>query len=136
MKKARIVAGAIVEGDGDGDDGNAGEWIALVLMLEEVSRGRGGGAAGQGGPGPARTTPSLPGGRAHRTECLTLPFPCAGFPGCVPHPARAQYLDGTEVDVDLVFDNGVPVYGAITVRHLPPACIGWACRLDTGSKHN
>lgn len=40
MRKARIVAGAIVEGDAEDDDavGNAGEWIALVLMLEEVSR--------------------------------------------------------------------------------------------------
>ena len=25
-----------------------------------------------------------------------------------------QYLDGTEVDCDLIFDNGSPVYGAIT----------------------
>uniref|UniRef100_A0A7S0RDS3 ATP-grasp domain-containing protein n=1 Tax=Chlamydomonas leiostraca TaxID=1034604 RepID=A0A7S0RDS3_9CHLO len=62
MKKARIVAGAITEGDPEDDDGaggNAGEWIALVLMLEE-------------------------------------------------------YLDGQEVDVDLVLDGGVPVYGAVT----------------------
>lgn len=62
MKRARIVAGALVEGDdGDTDEtsGNAGTWIQLVLMLEE-------------------------------------------------------YLDGQEVDCDLVFDNGVPVYGAIT----------------------
>lgn len=61
MKKARIVAGALIEGDeeDEGDSGNAGSWIQLVLMLEE-------------------------------------------------------YLDGPEVDCDLVFDNGVPVYGAIT----------------------
>ncbi|KAL6747588.1 ATP-grasp domain-containing protein [Haematococcus lacustris] len=61
MRKARIVAGALVEGDPDEDDtaGNAGEMISLVLMLEE-------------------------------------------------------YLDGPEVDVDLVFDNGNPVYGAVT----------------------
>jgi hypothetical protein len=26
-----------------------------------------------------------------------------------------QYLDGQEVDVDLIFDNGVPAYGAVTV---------------------
>ncbi len=25
-----------------------------------------------------------------------------------------QYLDGDEVDVDLIFDNGKPVYGAVT----------------------
>jgi hypothetical protein len=28
--------------------------------------------------------------------------------------ASTQYLDGAEVDCDLVFDNGRPVYGAIT----------------------
>lgn len=42
--------------------------------------------------------------------CIYIPNPV--FPYCF-HPL--QYLDGTEVDVDLVFDNGVPVYGAITV---------------------
>ena len=29
-------------------------------------------------------------------------------------PYSSQYLDGHEVDCDLVFDNGQPVYGAIT----------------------
>lgn len=28
--------------------------------------------------------------------------------------APPQYLDGAEVDCDLIFDNGKPVYGAIT----------------------
>lgn len=60
MKKARIVAGALIEGgDDDAQDGNAGSWINTVLMLEE-------------------------------------------------------YLDGDEIDCDLIFDNGIPVYGAIT----------------------
>lgn len=38
MRKARVVQGAIIEGDPDDDntDGNAGEWIPMVLMLEEV----------------------------------------------------------------------------------------------------
>ncbi|PNG99303.1 Carnosine synthase 1, partial [Tetrabaena socialis] len=62
MSRARIVAGALVEGD-EGEDsapaGNAGGWIHLELMVEE-------------------------------------------------------YLDGPEVDCDLVFENGRPVYGAIT----------------------
>ncbi|GFR47370.1 hypothetical protein Agub_g9079 [Astrephomene gubernaculifera] len=61
MSRARIVAGALVEGDDEGSDagGNAGGWIHLELMVEE-------------------------------------------------------YLDGAEVDCDLIFDNGRPVYGAIT----------------------
>ncbi|GLC35522.1 hypothetical protein PLESTB_000198500 [Pleodorina starrii] len=63
MSRARIVAGALVEGDDEGSDnvasGNAGGWIQLELMVEE-------------------------------------------------------YLDGHEVDCDLIFDNGRPVYGAIT----------------------
>ncbi|KXZ47333.1 hypothetical protein GPECTOR_36g58 [Gonium pectorale] len=61
MSRARIVAGALVEGDDEGTDaqGNAGGWIHLELMVEE-------------------------------------------------------YLDGHEVDCDLIFDNGRPVYGAIT----------------------
>ncbi|EFJ50268.1 hypothetical protein VOLCADRAFT_89214 [Volvox carteri f. nagariensis] len=61
MSRARIVAGALVEGDDEGSDaaGNAGGWIHLELMVEE-------------------------------------------------------YLDGHEVDCDLIFDNGRPVYGAIT----------------------
>ncbi len=29
-------------------------------------------------------------------------------------PSAVQYLDGAEVDCDLIFDNGRPVYGAIT----------------------
>ncbi len=36
MSNARIVAGALIEGDGEGTDGDAGSWIKLVLMLEEV----------------------------------------------------------------------------------------------------
>ncbi|PNW74037.1 hypothetical protein CHLRE_13g582800v5 [Chlamydomonas reinhardtii] len=61
MSRAKIVAGALVEGDAEGEDvaGNAGGWIHLELMVEE-------------------------------------------------------YLDGAEVDCDLIFDNGRPVYGAIT----------------------
>ncbi|KAG2443559.1 hypothetical protein HXX76_001911 [Chlamydomonas incerta] len=61
MSRAKIVAGALVEGDDEGEDvaGNAGGWIHLELMVEE-------------------------------------------------------YLDGAEVDCDLIFDNGRPVYGAIT----------------------
>ena len=37
MRRARIVAGALVEGDDDAQEGNAGSWINTVLMLEEVS---------------------------------------------------------------------------------------------------
>jgi len=59
MSKARIVAGALVEGVEGGEAGNAGGWIKTVLMLEE-------------------------------------------------------YLDGDEVDCDLIFDGGQPRYGAIT----------------------
>ncbi|KAG2497151.1 hypothetical protein HYH03_004741 [Edaphochlamys debaryana] len=60
MSRAKIVAGALVEGDEEGGEGgNAGGWIHLELMVEE-------------------------------------------------------YLDGAEVDCDLIFDNGRPVYGAIT----------------------
>jgi hypothetical protein len=43
---------------------------------------------------------------------------CVKFTGvaCMLLPAPVlQYLDGPEVDVDLVFDQGVPVYGAVTV---------------------
>jgi hypothetical protein len=37
MRRARVVAGAISEGDPEGDEaGNAGSWLELVLMLEEV----------------------------------------------------------------------------------------------------
>ena len=36
MSRARIVAGALIEGDDEGTDGDAGSWIKLVLMLEEV----------------------------------------------------------------------------------------------------
>lgn len=46
MSRARIVEGALVEGDDEGTDsaGNAGGWIHLELMVEEVRRdgGRGG----------------------------------------------------------------------------------------------
>eukprot|EP00201_Polytomella_parva_P001332 CAMPEP_0175085088 /NCGR_PEP_ID=MMETSP0052_2-20121109/28449_1 /TAXON_ID=51329 ORGANISM="Polytomella parva, Strain SAG 63-3" /NCGR_SAMPLE_ID=MMETSP0052_2 /ASSEMBLY_ACC=CAM_ASM_000194 /LENGTH=570 /DNA_ID=CAMNT_0016357021 /DNA_START=235 /DNA_END=1947 /DNA_ORIENTATION=+ len=62
MKKARVVAGALVEGNADDDDsvtGDAGSWIDLVIMMEE-------------------------------------------------------YLDGSEVDCDLIFDDGEPYYGAVT----------------------
>lgn len=68
MRSARIVAGALQQGDSDGDDGeaaaepaqgNASSWIRTTIMMEE-------------------------------------------------------YLDGPEVDVDLVFSEGQPVYGAIT----------------------
>mmetsp|Transcript_24803 Transcript_24803/g.63947 ORF Transcript_24803/g.63947 Transcript_24803/m.63947 type:complete len:638 (+) Transcript_24803:91-2004(+) len=60
MRRAKVVAGALSEGDLEEDEqGNAGSWLDLVLMLEE-------------------------------------------------------YLDGQEVDVDLIFDNGVPAYGAVT----------------------
>lgn len=61
LSRAKVVAGALVEG-GDDDEtppGNAGTWMKVELMLEE-------------------------------------------------------YLDGPEVDVDLVFSEGVAVYGAIT----------------------
>jgi biotin carboxylase len=58
LKGARVVAGALVEGDAE-DDGNAAEWMDLSIMMEE-------------------------------------------------------YLDGDEVDVDLVFSSHQPVYGAIT----------------------
>eukprot|EP00798_Chlamydomonas_sp_ICE-L_P025943 gene25943-11622_t len=60
MSNARIVAGALIEGDAEdrSSKGNAAEWMSIVLMLEE-------------------------------------------------------YLDGDEVDCDLIFDNGVPVYGAV-----------------------
>ncbi|KAI8466821.1 MAG: ATP-grasp domain-containing protein [Monoraphidium minutum] len=61
MSRARVVAGALIEGkDGEeGADGNAGSWFNVHLMLEE-------------------------------------------------------YLDGPEIDCDLVMSDGVPVYGAIT----------------------
>lgn len=37
MRRARVVAGAISEGDPEEDEaGNAGSWLDLVLMLEEV----------------------------------------------------------------------------------------------------
>ena len=37
MQKARIVAGAIAEGDPEDEtQGNAGSWLDLELMLEEV----------------------------------------------------------------------------------------------------
>jgi hypothetical protein len=40
MSRARIVAGALVEGDDEGTDvaGNAAGWIHLELMVEEVRR--------------------------------------------------------------------------------------------------
>jgi len=60
MSRAKVVAGALVEGDEtEESDGNAGSWINVQLMLEE-------------------------------------------------------YLDGPEVDVDLVMSDGIPVYGAVT----------------------
>lgn len=60
LKGAKVVAGALVEGDGDEqDDGNAAAWMDLSIMMEE-------------------------------------------------------YLDGDEVDVDLVFSRYQPVYGSIT----------------------
>lgn len=60
MARAKVVAGALVEGKDDEEaDGNAAGWINVQLMLEE-------------------------------------------------------YLDGPEVDCDLVMSDGVPVYGAIT----------------------
>jgi hypothetical protein len=50
MARARVVAGALVEGDGSegggggegGGEGNAGSWINVMLMLEEVRRRPGG----------------------------------------------------------------------------------------------
>jgi carnosine synthase len=60
LKGARVVAGALIEGDGeDGEEGNAGSWLNLSVMMEE-------------------------------------------------------YLDGPEVDVDLVLSGGNAVYGCIT----------------------
>ena len=64
LRGAKVVAGALVEGDGDGDGdgddaGGAAGWMDLSIMLEE-------------------------------------------------------YLDGAEVDVDLVLSSGAAVYGAIT----------------------
>ena len=60
LKGAKVVAGALVEGDEDDvADGNAASWMDLSIMMEE-------------------------------------------------------YLDGDEVDVDLVFSNYEAVYGAIT----------------------
>lgn len=60
LKGAKVVAGALVEGDDDNDDdGNASAWMDLSIMMEE-------------------------------------------------------YLDGDEVDVDLVFSGHQAVYGAIT----------------------
>ncbi|GBF94434.1 hypothetical protein Rsub_07248 [Raphidocelis subcapitata] len=60
MSRAKVVAGALIEGGDDEDDGgNAGGWINVQLMLEE-------------------------------------------------------YLDGPEIDCDLVMSDGVAVYGAIT----------------------
>eukprot|EP00798_Chlamydomonas_sp_ICE-L_P007624 gene7624-781_t len=59
MKRAKVVAGALVEGyEDDEEGGDAGGWTALVLMLEE-------------------------------------------------------YLDGDEVDCDVIFDNGQCVFGAV-----------------------
>jgi hypothetical protein len=75
LSKARIVAGALVEGGDDDDDltapsGNAGSWINVELMLEEVSsaaqcappggggggrqEGKGGRVFGQAGVGAER----------------------------------------------------------------------------------
>jgi len=69
LASARIVAGALEQGEADGEDadgnvttaaaGNAGGWIRMSIMMEE-------------------------------------------------------YLDGPEVDIDLVFSEGQAVYGAIT----------------------
>jgi len=63
LASARIVAGALEQGDGDADDtsanGNASSWIRTTIMMEE-------------------------------------------------------YLDGPEVDVDLVMSEGQAVYGAVT----------------------
>lgn len=41
MAKAKVVAGALVEGkeEEEGKAGNAGSWINVQLMLEEVRRG-------------------------------------------------------------------------------------------------
>ena len=48
MSRAKIVAGALVEGDAEGEDvaGNAGGWIHLELMVEEVRAGLWGGGGG------------------------------------------------------------------------------------------
>lgn len=62
LASARIVAGALEQGDDDGEDtakGNASSWIRMSIMMEE-------------------------------------------------------YLDGPEVDVDLVMSEGQAVYGAVT----------------------
>ena len=40
MRKAKIVAGALIEGDEESEDaGNAGSWIQLVVLMEEVCAG-------------------------------------------------------------------------------------------------
>ena len=40
MRKAKIVAGALIEGDEESEDaGNAGSWIQLVVLMEEVCVG-------------------------------------------------------------------------------------------------
>jgi hypothetical protein len=52
-----------------------------------------------------------------------------------------QYLDGPEVDVDLVFDQGMAVYGAVTVSEcgtLPagPLCIKQAGLPELSRRRN
>ena len=44
LRKAKIVAGALIEGDEESEDaGNAGSWIQLVVLMEEVCVGGVGG---------------------------------------------------------------------------------------------
>ncbi len=55
--------------------------------------------------------------------------------GCLPSQlilAHLQYLDGPEIDCDLVFSEGVAVYGAITgeqASHAPVARVLIVCAL-------
>jgi hypothetical protein len=117
VRGLQVVAGALVEGDEDDEsaaDGNAGSWIKVELMLEEVCcawrRARmcwGGTGSLYGTRGPARCC----------CQVLVNNVRPAGIRVCACACVRlhtVQYLDGPEVDCDLVLSDGEAVYGAVT----------------------
>ena len=103
MSSARIVAGALQQGADEDEEGEASTSAAAdAEKSATAANGSGGGAA----PAAAAAAPAAPSAPAAASASASTWIKTTLM--------VEEYLDGPEVDVDLVLSEGAPVYGSIT----------------------
>jgi carnosine synthase len=104
MSRARVVAGALVEGhDDDDEEEGARPAAAAGNNASATSQGEGGAAGSAGAGGPDGSAPSI-----------TKKAKGAASSWINVELMLEEYLDGPEVDCDLILSQGSCVYGAVT----------------------